>query len=208
MLLDSAFASMQKPGASRRIVAEMTLVKMCDESLNDSNTALLSRISRLEASLATANLAAPQPSARVPEESPESKPEKPSPETVKAKEPSVPAAPSPEMAEKSNKRVLKRLKAWPEILENIASRSGMLAGIIKTGKAYVEDTPSGEKFIVRLTDNGFTPMMMEKFKAKAEIRSAMCIVLRRDVTDEALLIEYCKPDSHAPDSAFEELVED
>lgn len=206
-LLDSAFASMQKPGASRRIVAEMTLVKMCDEALNDSNAALLSRISKLEASLATANFAPSQPVPAT-EERPKAKPQKNATETVQSQQTPVSAPPTPKATENGNKRVLKKLKAWPEILENIASRSGMLAGIIKTGKAYVEDTPDGERFIVRLTDNGFAPMMMEKFKAKSEIRSALCIVLRRDVTDDALLIEYCKPDSHTTDSAFEELIED
>ena len=206
-LLDSAFASMQKPGASKRIVAEMTLIKMCDDALNDSNAALLSRISKLEAAMTTASFNAPQPETEKADTKPKTatKAAEPIPEPSKVTAPSASALPK---TEQGAKRILKKLKAWPEVLENIASRSGMLAGIIKPGKAYVENTSDGDRFIVRLTDNGFTQMMMEKFKAKSEIRSAMCIVLCRDVTDDALVIEYCKPDAPTTDSAFEELIED
>lgn len=51
-LLEDALFSMQKANAVRRIVAELTLVKMCDASLSSSTDALLARISALEARLA------------------------------------------------------------------------------------------------------------------------------------------------------------
>ncbi len=47
-MLDSAFYNMQKSNASKRTVAEIALVRMCDESLNPSYDALLSRLSQAE----------------------------------------------------------------------------------------------------------------------------------------------------------------
>ncbi len=51
-LLDEAYISMQRAGAIRRSVAEMTLLRMADERLDTRPEALLSRIAALENSLA------------------------------------------------------------------------------------------------------------------------------------------------------------
>ena len=58
MLQDALFA-MQKANTVRRITAELTLVRMCDERLNTSPEAMLSRISAIESRLATGDFAAP-----------------------------------------------------------------------------------------------------------------------------------------------------
>ena len=47
-LLEDAFFAMQKANAVKRMVAELTLIRMCDESLDTSTEAILSRISQLE----------------------------------------------------------------------------------------------------------------------------------------------------------------
>ncbi len=64
-LLDEAYSSMQRPGASRRTVAELTLVRLADEKLGTTPEALLARIAALEAKIAmgipAASAAAPSP---------------------------------------------------------------------------------------------------------------------------------------------------
>lgn len=60
-LLDDAYSSMQRPGASRRTVAELTLVRLADEKLGTTPEALLARISALEAKIAMGISAAPAP---------------------------------------------------------------------------------------------------------------------------------------------------
>ncbi len=60
-LLDDAYSSMQRPGASRRTVAELTLVRLADERLGTTPEALLARISALEAKIAMGIPAAPAP---------------------------------------------------------------------------------------------------------------------------------------------------
>ncbi len=58
MLQDSLFA-MQKANTVRRITAELTLVRMCDERLNNSPEAILTRIADIESNLATGNFTSP-----------------------------------------------------------------------------------------------------------------------------------------------------
>ena len=52
-LLDGALASMQRAGAVKRTVAELTLIKMSDRTLDTSSEALLARVARLEDMLST-----------------------------------------------------------------------------------------------------------------------------------------------------------
>ena len=54
-LIDRAYGEMQKGNCAKRLCAEMTLVRMCDEKLDSSNEALLSRISALEERIKSGN---------------------------------------------------------------------------------------------------------------------------------------------------------
>lgn len=58
-MLQEALFAMQKANSVRRITAELTLVRMCDERLSTSPEAMLARISNIESNLATGNFAAP-----------------------------------------------------------------------------------------------------------------------------------------------------
>jgi hypothetical protein len=53
-MLNEALLTMLKANAVRRIVSELTLVRMCDERLSDSPEAMLARISALEQSVSAA----------------------------------------------------------------------------------------------------------------------------------------------------------
>lgn len=58
-LLEDAFLNIQRAGASRRLVAEMSLIKMCDESVDTSVQGLVSRIAALEEKLLSGDLEVP-----------------------------------------------------------------------------------------------------------------------------------------------------
>ena len=47
-LLDDAYSNMMRNPSNKRLIAEITLMKMCDPKLNDSNDAILSRLASLE----------------------------------------------------------------------------------------------------------------------------------------------------------------
>ena len=69
-LLEDALFAMQKANAVKRMVAELTLVRMCDPALDTSAESLLSRLERLEDAIAAGALphpaAAPSPVAEAP----------------------------------------------------------------------------------------------------------------------------------------------
>ena len=85
-MLQEAMSMMSSANSVRRISAELTLVKMCDERLNTSPEAMLSRISEVEAKMATGNFTVSAPiaekasepaTANVEETSPTAKPARP-----------------------------------------------------------------------------------------------------------------------------------
>jgi len=47
-LLDEAYSNMMRNPSSKRLIAEITLMKMCDPKLSDSNDAILSRLATIE----------------------------------------------------------------------------------------------------------------------------------------------------------------
>ena len=71
-MLQEALLSMMKANAVRRITAELTLVRMCDERLSKSPEAMLSRLANIESNLATGNFAPPAtaPAVEAQEEAP------------------------------------------------------------------------------------------------------------------------------------------
>jgi len=58
-MLREALLTMQKANSVRRITAELTLVRMCDERLSNSPSAMLTRIATIESNLASGNFVPP-----------------------------------------------------------------------------------------------------------------------------------------------------
>jgi len=56
-LLDDAMETMRRQPESKRLTAEMTLVRMCDERFSATNEALVSRLAALESKIASGNFA-------------------------------------------------------------------------------------------------------------------------------------------------------
>ncbi len=179
-LLEDALFAMQKANAVKRIVAEMTLVRMCDEALDTSPEALVSRIAQLEEQLATGRPryeAAPQ--AESEQKSAISEPELPfTPKNI----PFTPVTPEKSAVEK---RILHPMRNWMEVVERISRSAPMDAGFVKTARAFTTDDGS---VIVRF-DNAFSMRMMEQDAPHDRLRASLSAVLRREVGDRQLLLE-------------------
>ena len=193
-LLEDALFAMQKANAVKRIVAEMALVRMCDEALDSSSEAMLSRIAQIEEKLITGSFVAahsekPAPSpALVAEEKPVEAPVETPAKKVEA--PAFSAAPvvdafSPKPTDGGEKRVLKPMRNWMEAVEKISRSDPMRAGFVKNAKAYTMENGS---VVVRFPDP-FTFSMMEKDEARDRLRMALSTVLRREVGDRMLIME-------------------
>ncbi len=180
-LLEQALASMKKNNAVNRVVAEMTLIRMCDEALDTSSEALLSRMALLEERLDTGNFVerrmsdvpvAPKPTADAPKQ-----PTAPTQETPKTE--SVPTGVS------SEPRVLRPMRNWMEVVERVSRSAPMSAGHVKLAKGYT--TEGGE--VIVCFGNSFTMQMMMQSDARDRLRAAISAVLKREVGDRQLIME-------------------
>lgn len=186
-LLEDAFFSMQKANAVKRIVAEMTLVRMCDEALDSSSEAMLSRIAQLEEQLLTG--AVLKREALKAEPAPVANDANVAKEVAKSQQPAatIPTAPTqPTTAEPSaQKRVLRPMRNWMEVVERISRSAPMDASFVKASKAF---TLENGGVVVRF-DNDFGMRMMERDESRDRLRAALSAVLRREVGDRMLTME-------------------
>ena len=170
-LIDRALGDMMKGNCAKRLCAEMTLVRLCDEKLDSSNEALLSRIAALEDKMKTGNFVAAAPakteSASLPKaetvEKIGSAPEKATPVTV----PSAPEK-SPEPTSTKAKRN-RALPFWAEVVDKICATDPSLIGFLRSSRLY-----RGEdgKYTLRL-DNEFGVQMLSLRRNVVEKLAAM-----------------------------------
>ncbi|MBP3376706.1 MAG: hypothetical protein J6L83_08070, partial [Clostridia bacterium] len=182
-LLNDAYAAMLRANAVRRIVAEMTLVRMCDARLSSSPEAMLSRIATLERAIASGNIQVAVPEKAVEAPVAEKKPkevERPvrRPQRVAASDDdefrgdapgaartnapaSQKAEPTPSPAGKKV-RTLKTFKNRAEALEIMDGKSGMLSSFFKRAKWYCDE----EGNIVLKFDSQSTIQTMHSFNGE------------------------------------------
>ena len=224
-MLQEALLAMQKANAIRRITAELTLVRMCDERLSSSPEAMLARIASIESGIATGKLAVQEVS---PEVSPiaEQAPKKARRAQAPAFEddddmfrgdaPSTAAAPQKESsqtpavrkstprqapAESGNVRVLKPFRNRAEVLEKMEAASAMLASFFKRAKWYTED---GGKIVLKF-ENQFDLDHMKIFDGEALFVRIASAVIGRALTKADLFCE-CE-EQKKTDSVIDKILE-
>lgn len=225
-LLDNALYAMQRANTQKRITAEMTLIKMCDDTLNDSNAALLSRISKLERMIATGQFKTVSASESlvsnanaeedklienaVGEASPTAVEITSNTDGITDHTPeSAPRdiSKSRSTSTQSGERILRKFKAWADALEHITSNSPMVAGLIKAGNAYMTNSDGRDVFIIKLNDNSFTKTMMDQFGGKLQIRTALCVTLGKDIPESDIFIEYESSGEKSNDTVIDEILD-
>jgi len=168
-VLDDTLIAMQKAGNSKRVVAEMSLIKMSDSMLDTSKDSVLSRISKLENAMASGvrfTNEAIQSTAKDDIEQPEK-------EAAKASSgESKPQATAP------TESTLKVLRSWNEIAEKAAAGDVAVLPFLKLGKAFVD---GNGKIYIRFP-NGFAKSMVEKSEAASGIVAALCIELGKQIS--------------------------
>ena len=184
-LLEDALYAMQKANAVKRIVAELTLVRMCEPALDTSNEALLSRIAKLEDAVAVGAFASAKPKT---EEKTATIQPKHDPQPPQA--PGQPASPAPKAGSDGEpsffaRRVLRPLRQWMEVVERVALKNAMAAGFLKSAQAF---TLEDGKILVRFS----TPFERDTAfsgTGKEDLRGALASVLRREIPEGELLDE-------------------
>ena len=151
-MLEDALFSMQKANSIRRIVAELTLIKMCDSSLSATNESLLARIAAIENKLAGADIQikseptqdkpsqdkptkeplAPQKARRVVQNDDD--------EMFKSDAPiSIPKKPAQPQKSGEGIRRLKPMKNRAEALDRLTNTNAMVASFYKVAKWYLTE---------------------------------------------------------------------
>lgn len=170
-LIDRAYGEMQKGNCAKRLCAEMTLVRMCDEKLDSSNEALLSRISALEERIKSGNFAPVAAPAQKIEATPMPKVEKAEEirENPKEKAPEEPK-PVHESTQTSPKAKRNRpLPFWIDAVDKVCAADPSLIGFLRSSRLYRGEDGS---YHLRL-DSDFAVQMMKARKTATEKLAAV-----------------------------------
>lgn len=166
-LLDDALYTMQKAGTSKRVIAEMTLIKMTDTILDTSLDAVLSRVSKLENAVATGKYAVHSGDTS---------------DSAEAGEKAEPAATGEKnsVREESTEKIkaedtLKQLRGWNEVAEKAAAGDFMILPFLKMAKVF---TDGQGKIYIRFP-NDFAKQKVEQANIFNDVLAALCIQLNK-----------------------------
>ena len=154
-LLDSTLETLRRASSSKRVIAEMTLVRMCDERFSPTNEAVLSRIAALENKFKSGTLSA----------SPSDSPSAPMSESLSAdaarstaqtqsasSQPPQAQSQSPQAQSQSSqpsltepaapiKKEYRQLPYWADFVQKCTERDPMLGSFMReTAKGYTVNT--------------------------------------------------------------------
>jgi DNA polymerase-3 subunit gamma/tau len=192
-MLEEALSSMQVSGAVKRIIAELCFVKMCDDNLSTSNEALLLRLSRLEAKIASGELlinASGAPEIAQEEKKEEKKTVKTEQKAkIEDKKPQITFAPEPvfeakKVAPTQNSEGKKPLKAWSEAVQTIQELDKGAYAFLKKTRAYLSD--DGRAHVLY---DGFGLFAMDKADIKKALAAALSKYLERSFTEQDIVYE-------------------
>lgn len=191
-LLEDAFLAMQKAGAVKRMIAELTLIRMCDPTLDTGAEGLLARVEKLE-DAAVRGALAPTPTPK-----PQSKAEAtPAPETVKTA--TVPAEkPDDPPAE----RTLRRVRGFVNCVERIRRSNSMLASFLESAKAFFDEQG---RVVVQLP-NAFTKSLLENDRDSKLLADALSAELQKELTARDIILEVPDPGRSAADTVIDDLL--
>ncbi len=200
-LLEEAFLSMQKANAVKRIVAELTLVRMCDPALDTSAEGMLSRIERLEEAVAGIPMpcAAPSPAPVAPAA--------PAPAVKQAPvAQAAPAAPAPAPQAPITPvtgRVLHRIRGFMNCVERMRREDALLGTFLAEGRAFATDDGK----VVIQHDNDWALDMLQSGSAKQMLSRVFSAELKRPVDAQGFVFEVKSAKDGASDTILDDLIE-
>ena len=226
LLLEDALFAMQKANAVKRMVAELTLVRLCDPRLDTSVEGLLSRVERLEDAALSGSLTAPTSSVTPSDEGGKTPTPAPIPRVSAAApvsherasaEKSAPVAPAPASVAPASVapaasgaaapqggtgRRLTRIRGFVNCVERVRRDNAMLASFLDEARAFLDE----EKRVVVMLPNSFAEMMLEGGGGRDLLRRALSVELQREVPDRGLLVEVTSPAAVQKDTFIDDIL--
>jgi len=184
-MLEEALYSMQAGGAVKRIIAELCFVKMCDDTLSTSNEALLLRLSKLEARVASGVPVKPlqdkPEQKKEPAKEVEARAENEKKAVTFTQEPVREIKKAPVSADA---RSVKPLKAWSEAVQTIQSVDKGAYPFLKKTRAYI-----GEDNRIHVLNDGFSLFAIDRPDIKSALAAALSRYLERSVMPSDIIYE-------------------
>ena len=202
-LLEEALFAMQRANAVKRMVAELTLIRMCDPALDDSTEALLARIERLEDTVARLSAPAVQPLVAPASAAPVA-PAPPQPAATPAVTPVVQPVeqPAKKPVEQATGRVLHRVRGFVNCVERVRRENPMLASFLSEGKLFLDD----EGRVVCKLASDFARMMFSEQAAREILARAVGAELKRPVEPHMLILEVPEAGDADEDTVLDDLI--
>ncbi len=202
-MLDNSYYTMQRGGGSKRMIAEMALIRMCDEALDTSSEAMLSRLSKLEDAVRLASFA-PQ---RAVESTVAQNEKKEAKQEVKKEE--ITPEPKPETVKKptvseGGKPKLRPIRCKMEIAEKLSMTDIPAASFLKSSKMF--EGENGE-VLIKLS-NDFAISMLSKPKTKEALLASLSAALNRPIADSSVKIEKSSSEDEKQYDILDELLDD
>ncbi len=210
-LLEDALFAMQRANAVKRMVAELTLVRLLDPRLDTSMEGLLARVERLEDAALSGSFSAPVVSTPVAHESgeertaqKESAPAPTAPAPVPAPTPAQTKAPAPAPTptKAGGGRVLTRIRGFINCVERVRRDNQMVASFLDEARAFFDE----QKRVVVILPSSFAEMMLESGGGRDLLRRALCIELQREVADRDLIVEVAEPTAVTKDTIIDDIL--
>ncbi len=205
-LLEDALFAMQKANAIKRMVAELTLIRMCDPALDTSPESMLSRIARLEDVVAGVPMtlpATPAMSERPASRAPKPKEENTPAPTQKADKPASPTpAPAPGVPkEGEGTRVLQRMRGYMNFVERVRRENGMLGSFLPEAKGFTDE----QGRVILQFQNDFAISMLKS--DTATLAAALTAELKRPVSPADIVFEVPSKESAVKDTVLDDLLD-
>lgn len=221
-LLEDALFSMQKSHSIKRTVAEITLIRMCDPLLDTSTESILSRLSKLEEAALTGAPVTASAIPAIPVADPDEFPPEPyfgDEPVYEAQPPTAPVAPQAAflqpvtapvkqtpiapVGDEPNRRVLRPLRAWSEVIARVAERNPMVGPFFKQAKAYT--TEDGQ--VVIKFSNEFALGMTQKDDTPEALRAALAVALGHPISPDGVVTEVESDRKVSSDSMLDLILE-
>ncbi|MBE6718634.1 MAG: DNA polymerase III subunit gamma/tau [Ruminococcaceae bacterium] len=190
--LEEAFYAMQKPNASKRICAEMALVRMCDNKLTATNEALAERITALEDKIAVGDFIPQSPT-----------PKKEDSENLKSDTTKNEPPSEPVYADKQQKKVLKQLNCWPEVVKKYSRTDVSTSSFLGMSYAYKD----GDDVVIRVPGT-FTYDIIGQTSVKEKLISLINSIENTSLSISNLKVEInAEKPNFDDDSGIDEIIE-
>ena len=191
-LLEQAYLAMQRANAIKRIVAETTLVRMCDPELETSPEALLARIAALEDKIAFGQITVAQPTvSHSTEGDPSAEPKRgtsydqPKAESNDSLQDAPRAPKLPKAEATGDKRTLRPLRVWAQVLEKMTKANPISAGFYYAAKAYTDQLGN----VVLKFGSEFDIQMAKNYQAVPALCSILSGLLGTSIGESQILFE-------------------